>query len=562
MKGLVIALLIISSSFTQISSQPNLQDLFDAWKAQYHKSYPTALEEAQRYQIFVENYEFIENFNEANHSCKLGLNQYSDLTNPEFKAMHTGLRHKSDEASVFTEDSFISATPSQFKVSDGFLTSDSDEILAHHHTEETEETEEHSDAQESRESSESSKASGSASASKSSQASQASQSTGSSQKTQSSQAESSQKSQSSQNTQASKSSSKSSSKTEAGSAQNTRSTKNTEAGSAQNTESTKNTESAKNTEASQSNQESKAASKNTEASQSNQESKAQSKSTPASKAPPTQNTPGVHPSQDKDSHSDSDNPWAKVIAEEEEQQQQEEDNPFEFKMRPYADQWDWQSEGALTPVKDQGVCGSCWAFSSTAALESLKFINTGVLGNLSEQQLIDCDTNDYGCDGGFAEGAFNYVASNGIMSYNDYPYTSYRGKKGPQCKFVQSKADNVNTGFLTVKANDTLALKSAIFQTPVVVGVDASSVLQHYKSGVIDASSGCSASTDHAVLAVGYGNFEGQDSFKVRNSWGTKWGVQGYFYISTKDDNNGAGSCGLLMNPIAPVGRKDVNTPH
>lgn len=92
-----------------------------------------------------------------------------------------------------------------------------------------------------------------------------------------------------------------------------------------------------------------------------------------------------------------------------------------------------------------------------------------------------------------------------------------------------------------------------------MIEVDAADVLQSYSTGVLDSSSGCAASIDHAVLAVGYVNFEGQDAFVVRNSWGSDWGVNGYFYVSSNNDNNGMGTCGILANPVAPTGRKTPN---
>jgi len=188
-------------------------------------------------------------------------------------------------------------------------------------------------------------------------------------------------------------------------------------------------------------------------------------------------------------------------------------------------------------------------------MEALHRINGGYLVKFSEQQLVDCDTQDHGCNGGAPILAMQYVAKNGMMFETAYPY---QGEQG-QCKYNQEEATMVNTGGTDVPQGNTEALKSAIYQQPTVVAVDASSVLQSYSSGVLDNTSGCTANVDHAVLAVGYGNNQGKDSYVVRNSWGTDWGVNGYFYVSTNSDNNGMGTCGILTNPVAPLGRKTVH---
>jgi len=188
-------------------------------------------------------------------------------------------------------------------------------------------------------------------------------------------------------------------------------------------------------------------------------------------------------------------------------------------------------------------------------MEALYAINGNTLTKFSEQQLIDCDTKEYGCNGGVPLYAMYYVSQNGMMSEYVYPYQAQQG----QCKYNQEEAVTVNSGGLDVPKGSVSALKSSIYQQPTVIEVDASQILQSYSSGVLDASSGCSASVDHAVLAVGYGNFEGKDAFVIRNSWGADWGVNGYFYVSSNSDNGGMGTCGILSNPVAPVGRK---TPH
>jgi len=223
----------------------------------------------------------------------------------------------------------------------------------------------------------------------------------------------------------------------------------------------------------------------------------------------------------------------------------------------YAASWNWVQQGALNPVQNQEQCGSCWSFSTTAAMEALYKINTGKLLKFSEQQLVDCDRMDYGCNGGSPVYAMQYVQSQGQELESSYPYIASVGT----CTYNAAKAiQGITTGPGYVQSNSVPALKAAIYQVPTVVAVEATDVLQSYQSGVLDNTSGCTANLDHAVLAVGYGPYAGQDTFMVRNSWGADWGVNGYFYISTNYDNNGAGTCGILGYPVQPLGRKVPNT--
>jgi C1A family cysteine protease len=210
---------------------------------------------------------------------------------------------------------------------------------------------------------------------------------------------------------------------------------------------------------------------------------------------------------------------------------------------------DWRNKGAVTPVKNQQQCGSCWAFSTTGVLEGYHFVNNGTLTSFSEQQLVDCDTAvDQGCDGGLPYEALTYVSKNGIETAKEYPYTAQDG----QCKYSKSKAIDVNTGYTLVGANSTASLKAALVNGPVSVGIEADQdVFQFYSSGVIKAK--CGAELDHAVLAVGYDKQGLFEAFIVKNSWGEDWGEQGYVYISTIQTlNNGQGVCGILAEPVVP----------
>lgn len=211
---------------------------------------------------------------------------------------------------------------------------------------------------------------------------------------------------------------------------------------------------------------------------------------------------------------------------------------------------DWRLEGVVTPVKNQGSCGSCWAFSASGALEGFYAINNKKLLSFSEQNLVDCvrDQSE-GCNGGEMIDAFNYVAKNGIELGTDYPYTARTGK----CNFDQSKAITVNRGYLNVTFKDATALKTAIVKTPVAVAIQADQfVFQFYKTGVIKAL--CGDNLNHGVLAVGYDVFSGTEAFIVKNSWGSSWGNSGYVYISTDGTpNQGNGVCGILGEPNYPT---------
>jgi len=213
------------------------------------------------------------------------------------------------------------------------------------------------------------------------------------------------------------------------------------------------------------------------------------------------------------------------------------------------DSVDWRNKGAVTTVKNQQQCGSCWAFSTTGVLEGFNFIKTGTLTTFSEQQLVDCDTAvDQGCNGGLPYDALEYVAKNGIETEGDYPYTGQDGT----CQYEKAKATDVNTGYSFVTANSTDSLKAALVDGPVSVGIEADQdVFQFYSSGVIKAN--CGAELDHAVLAVGYDKVGLFEAFIVKNSWGADWGEQGYVYISTIGVlNHGEGVCGILAEPVVP----------
>ena len=210
---------------------------------------------------------------------------------------------------------------------------------------------------------------------------------------------------------------------------------------------------------------------------------------------------------------------------------------------------DWRTKGAVTTVKDQGQCGSCWTFSSTGAMEGAWAIAKGQLIDLAEQELVDCAGLKYGsagCSGGQMEGAFKFIIENGQCAASSYPYTAKDGS----CHSCTAVAHA--SSCYDVNPNDQLSLKAAVAKQPVAVAIEADTkYFQSYSSGVLTSSS-CGTSLDHGVLAVGYGEENGQKYWLVNNSWGTSWGDQGYVKIARSDSTNDKGVCGIAMQPSFP----------
>ncbi|XP_004238129.1 low-temperature-induced cysteine proteinase-like [Solanum lycopersicum] len=211
---------------------------------------------------------------------------------------------------------------------------------------------------------------------------------------------------------------------------------------------------------------------------------------------------------------------------------------------------DWVKKGVLVGVKDQGQCGSCWAFSAVAAIEAVNKIKTGDSISLSEQELVDCDTSsNNGCDGGLMDYAFEFVIKNGgLDTEEDYPYTGEDGR----CDLTRKNAKVVTIdGYEDVPANDENAMKKAIASQPVSVAIEAGGKdFQHYKSGIFTGK--CGAAVDHGVVAVGYGSENGMDYWIVRNSWGASWGEHGYLRMQ-RNIANPKGLCGIATVVSYPV---------
>jgi len=216
------------------------------------------------------------------------------------------------------------------------------------------------------------------------------------------------------------------------------------------------------------------------------------------------------------------------------------------KVNDLPTEFNWVDRGAVTSVKDQGNCGSCWAFGAVGTMEGQVFLNTGKLVDLSEQNLVDCDHEcqyfsgvkecDLGCDGGEEANAFQYVIKNGgINLLKDYPYTAREGS----CKYDASTAVKgfKNWTFVTVEQEDDL--RQFLYDNgPVSVGVHADEWF-YYSGGIFDSS--CETHNDHAVLLTGWGEENGTPYWIIKNSWGEDWGIDGYIHLI-----RGKNKCGIL----------------
>ncbi|RUS80967.1 hypothetical protein EGW08_011287 [Elysia chlorotica] len=215
------------------------------------------------------------------------------------------------------------------------------------------------------------------------------------------------------------------------------------------------------------------------------------------------------------------------------------------------DQWDWRIIGAVTPVKDQAICGSCWSFGTTGTIEGANFLKTGKLVRLSQQELVDCSWGfgNNGCDGGEDFRAYKYLLANGGLSSEEL----YRPYQAIDSTCLKDKVQNVVqiSNYTILPQGDLNTLKLALFEKgPISVAIDAShKSLSFYANGIYYEPE-CSSDPDgldHAVLAVGYGSLNGQNYWLVKNSWSTYWGNDGYVLMSQKDNNCGVATAASFV---------------
>lgn len=210
---------------------------------------------------------------------------------------------------------------------------------------------------------------------------------------------------------------------------------------------------------------------------------------------------------------------------------------------------DWRQKGVVTPIKNQGQCGSCWSFSATGCLEGQHALKTQKLVSLSEQQLVDCSTSfgNHGCQGGLMDYAYKYLETVKDDTESSYPYKAANGK----CKYDPATAVVGDTAYTDIPSKSEDALQEAVANVgPISVAMDASHMsFQLYHSGIYDPWLLCSQTKlDHGVLAVGYGSDE-KDYWWVKNSWGTGWGMDGYFKL-----RRGKNRCGIATQASYPTG--------
>jgi len=219
---------------------------------------------------------------------------------------------------------------------------------------------------------------------------------------------------------------------------------------------------------------------------------------------------------------------------------QDEPEPEEVDISSLPAAVDWRKKGYVTPVKNQAQCGSCWAFSAVVSMEGAHFKKTGKLVSLSEQNLVDCVREDYGCSGGLPYDGIGYaIINHGIDTERSYPYTARDG----YCHYKDSNVGATFTGVKRIPRGYEMQLQKAIAEVgPVSVAIDAAHYsFQLYHSGVYNEPRCSSQMLDHGVAAVGYGTENGQDYYIVKNSWGSGWGEGGYIKMQRNHNNK----CGI-----------------
>lgn len=213
---------------------------------------------------------------------------------------------------------------------------------------------------------------------------------------------------------------------------------------------------------------------------------------------------------------------------------------------------DWRKSGMVAPIKNQGECGSCWAFAVTSSLEFLYAKSSKRVTRLSEQQLLDCSSKygNYGCEGGYTQTTFEYVINEGIMEEREYPYIG----RESVCKGRKENGVLKISNYIDVRPRNGRELELAVSKGVVTVAVDATRMMS-YKSGIMSWSYCRYRRLDHAVSVVGYGRDESlrKDYWIVRNSWGTDWGMEGYILLEKDTSKRGVGACGIRLDASYPI---------
>ncbi|CAA7403801.1 unnamed protein product [Spirodela intermedia] len=212
------------------------------------------------------------------------------------------------------------------------------------------------------------------------------------------------------------------------------------------------------------------------------------------------------------------------------------------------DSKDWRMSGSVSPVVNQGSCGSCWAWAAAGAVEGLHHIRTGQMIRVSAQQLVDCVKMCRGCDGGRATRAMDYIRKNGgVDSLENYPYT---GKDGV-CRNNRAKLVSIDEWRQIIPIAGEMELKRIVARQPVAISTDAEArEFQLYKGGIFNGK--CQIKTNHAMVVIGYGSENGQDYWLIKNTWGFNWGEHGYVKMA-RNINSKKGLCGLMTHAVYPI---------
>jgi len=222
------------------------------------------------------------------------------------------------------------------------------------------------------------------------------------------------------------------------------------------------------------------------------------------------------------------------------------------KQRALPDSFDWRILGAVSPVKDQGVCGSCWSFGSSESIEGAYFVKHNKLVRLSAQNLVDCSWGfgNNGCDGGEDFRAYDWIIKHGGIATEE-SYGQYLQADG-YCHFGDATVGAQLTGYVNITSYDPVALKTALVnEGPISVAIDAGHKSMVFYSHGVYFEPECGNkpdNLDHAVLLVGYGTIDGQDYWLIKNSWSNYWGNDGYVLMSQKDNN-----CGVTTQTTYPI---------